>query len=359
MSVIDRIRPEIRALSAYGVPADAAPIKLDANESPWSFSHALKEKIANAVGRIAFERYPDPRATALRAAIAKRYDAHPDELVIGSGSDEVISLLCSSFTNPSLGAATACVLIPDPSFVMFAITARSHGLTPIMVPLRADASLDVDAMLAAISKHSPSIIFLATPNNPTGNSFARADVKRIIAGAPTSLVVIDEAYGEFASESLRDLFTENGNVAMLGTLSKVGLAALRVGWARLPKPLAVEVDKARQPFNLNALSQVAATIVLDDTDGELDAHVRTIRSERERMREALAPFTNLAIFPSDSNFFFARVSDGSDALTNALKARGIAIRNFHKHGGYLANSVRITVGTPGENDALIEALKAL
>ena len=348
------VRRELRPLTAYVTPAEHPAVKLDANESPWPLPDEARERVARAVAAVDMHRYPDPRATQLRAKIAERTLGHPDDLVLGSGSDEVIALLMTALTAPRGERERAAVLFPDPTFVMFRITALAHGLAPIAVPLDASFQLDVDAMRAAIETHAPNLVFLASPNNPTGNTFRDDDLRSLIESDPGALFVIDEAYGPFAGRTLASWCDQHENVALLGTLSKIGLAAARVGWCRLPRALAVEVDKARQPYNLNALSQAVALLAFGELAPVLDEHVRRIVAERERLAAALDGLPAVAPYPSDANFLLCRVDTDVTKLAAQLAKDGIAIKQWAS--GPLAGHARITVGTPDENDRLLEAL---
>ncbi len=350
------VRPELTQLRAYAAPSGTPPIKLDANESPWPLPAALRARIAADLAELPLHRYPDPRAERVRAPLAAQLGAHPDQLVLGSGSDEVIALLCTALARPREGRARAVVLYPTPTFVMYRITALAHGLEPVEVPLRADFSLDVPAMLAAIAAHRPSLVFLATPNNPTGNAFADDALRAVVEGARDALVVIDEAYAAFAGRSLSAWCDAYPHVALLGTLSKVGLAAARLGWARLPSALAAEVEKARQPFNVNALSQAVAALALGALRPEFDAHVAAIVAERTRLGAALSELPGVHVAPSDANFFLLRFDADPAPRVARLAADGIAVRHFTGHGAALERCVRVTVGTPRENDALLAAL---
>lgn len=350
------LRPELAPLRAYAAPAGTLPIKLDANESPWPLSQALRARLATSLAELPLHRYPDPYATAVRVPLAAQLHARPDELVLGCGSDELIALLCTALARPREGRARAVVLYPTPTFSMYRITALAHGLEPLEVPLGADFALDLPKMRAAIAEHRPNLIFLATPNNPTGNAFADDDLRAVIAAAPESLVVLDEAYAAFAGRSLSAWCAEYANVALLGTLSKFGLAAARVGWARLPGALATEVDKARQPFNLNALSQAIAALALGALRPELDAHVAAIVAERTRLTDALALLPSLQVTPSQANFLLVRFAADPTPLVEKLAAAGIAVRAFSETQVALRRCVRITIGTPRENDALLTVL---
>lgn len=247
-------------MRAY-VPVSTGPaIRLDANESPHALPPEARALLADALGSVAMHRYPDVRATRLRELIAERAGAHPDEVVIGCGSDEAIALLLLTLAVPRAGRERAAVLFPEPTFVMFRVNAVAQGLDPVGVPLDDAWDLDVPAMRAALAVSRPNVVFLPSPNNPTGNLFARDRVEAVVDAAPDALVVLDEAYGPFTATNYRDLRLARPNVAQLQTLSKLGLAAARVGWGILPRGLAAEVDKVRQPYNLNALSQRAAEL---------------------------------------------------------------------------------------------------
>jgi len=353
------VRPDIRPLVAYAPPATPPPVKLDANESPWPLPREARERVAAAIAAIDTNRYPDARATELRAALARHHGGSPDDYVMGAGSDEVIALMMTALVQPRGERTCAAVLYPEPTFVMFRIAAITHGLEPVGVALDEQWQLDVEGMRAALSVHRPNLIFLATPNNPTGNAFRDEDLRAVIESDPRALFVIDEAYGPFGGRSLASWCDEYPNVAALGTLSKIGLAAARVGWCRLPPALAVEVDKARQPYNLSALAQTVAGLALGELAPVLRELVGRVISERQRLAEALGRFEALAPYPSQANFVLVRYEGDPDALSAGLRERGIAIKSLHGHGGRLRGHLRITVGTPQENDSLLTALGEL
>jgi histidinol-phosphate aminotransferase len=347
------VHPHLESLAPYRAPAHTATVKLDANESPWTLPAWARARLAEAVAEVALHRYPDPRAARLRALVAARFGGAEDDLVLGAGSDEVIALLVGTFGRPRGVAPVAKVLFPGPTFVMYSNTARAHGLEPVEVPLAADFQLDVDAMRAAVEVHRPNLVFLASPNNPTGSAFDEGAVEALLEVDRSVLVVIDEAYAAFSKRSLGHLVDRHPNAALMSTLSKVGLAAIRVGFCRMPAGLAAIVDKVRQPFNLNALSQRVAEIALSELTEVLDAHVAAVIAERHRLRDGLRA-AGVEPHPSDANFLLCRVDD-PDHFTARLAARGIAIKNLHGLGGPLAHHVRITVGTPDENTLLLEA----
>ncbi len=352
------LRPELASMKAYvPVPAGDA-IRLDANESPHGLSAEATALVARELASIDLNRYPDVRATRLRERIAERAGAHPDELVIGCGSDEVIAMILTALARPRDGRARAATLFPDPSFVMFRVSAMSQGWEPVGVALDDAWDLDVDVTLRAIDEKRPNVIFLPSPNNPTGNLFSRDRIERVIAAAPDALVILDEAYGPFTAASYRDLRLANAHVGQLQTLSKLGLAAARVGWAVLPKPVAAAVDKVRQPYNLNALSQRAAELCLGELAPEFARSVAEIVRERTRLSHALAAIDGVKVTPSESNFVWVEVPVDAGQLHAALLSKGIVVRSFHASGGRLARRLRISVGTARENDALLTALRA-
>lgn len=350
------LRPELASLHAYETPADPAPIRLDANESPWPMPEEARARIASALSSLPLHRYPDPRAGALRDALARYAGAEPGELVIGAGSDELIAILETALAQPRADRARASVLHPDPSFSMYGIIARGRGLDAIKVPLDARFQLDVPAMRSAIEEHRPSLVFLASPNNPTGNAFEESAIRAVIEAAHDALVIVDEAYVEFAERSLRGLFAEHENVAVMGTLSKIGLAALRVGWVRVRPWLAHELEKLRMPYNMPLPSQEIATLALGELMPVIREQIQAIRDERSRLIEGLRAIPGLSPCPTDANFVLVHVgAPGPEVVCDAVKRAGIQLRSFAGHPR-LGSHVRITVGTPEENDAVLAAL---
>jgi histidinol-phosphate aminotransferase len=347
--ILARVRDDVRALAAYKVPhAAEGVIRLDANESPWPLPDVARSRIAEVVSALAYHRYPEIEATALREALAARAGAQPGELVIGVGSDEVIAVLCTA-----LAREGATIVVPDPTFSMFAMSASLAGLRPVRVPLDAAFRLDVPAMIEAIERERPAIVFLATPNNPTGNAHSDADLEAIVRAAPDTLVVIDEAYAPFSGKTRGDWVQRFPNVGVMGTLSKIGLAALRLGWIHVRAELAAELDKVRLPYDLPTPSQAIGTLMLTELSGVIDAHVTAIRAERDRMRAALAP--HFEVHPSDANFFLVGHARAAEVYA-ALLARGVLVRAWPGHAR-LGSHLRITVGTPEENDFLLAALR--
>jgi histidinol-phosphate aminotransferase len=272
-------------------------------------------------------------------------------LLLGNGSDEIIQILTTAVARPG-----ATVLAPEPSFVMYRLNALFANLRYVGVPLRADFSLDEDAMLAAVAAERPALVWLAYPNNPTGNRFAPRAVERILAAAP-GLVVVDEAYYAYADDSFLPRVLDFPNLVVVRTLSKIGMAGLRLGYAAAHPGWIAELDKVRPPYNVNALTQAAVPVFLQAAD-LLAAQARAIRGERARLAAALGTRPGVTVLATESNFVLARVPD-ADAWFAGLRDAGILVKNLHGWHPLLANCLRITVGTPAENDALLEATRHL
>jgi histidinol-phosphate aminotransferase len=346
------LRPEIRALSAYAVARAEGMIKLDAMENPFPLPQALRAKIAAAVAAVPVNRYPDGGARGVMSALRTTLSL-PDSLglIVGNGSDELIQIITSAVAKPG-----ATMLAPDPSFVMYRLNALYAGMRFVGVPLTADFALDAARMRSAIERERPALIFIAYPNNPTGNLFAADQIADILRMAP-GLVVVDEAYYAFADASFLPRIAEFPNLIVLRTVSKIGMAGLRLGYAVAATEWTAELDKLRQPYNLNALTQAAAPIIL--AEGELLAEqAAMLKSERARLHAAVAALPGVRAFPTQTNFVLARVPD-APRWFDGLRQAGILVKNLHGSHPLLEHCLRITVGTPAENDALVAALNAL
>lgn len=354
------LRPELAELSSY-VPANppGVSVRLDANEAPPHPSRRVAEVVARAVTGTALERYPDARMRELKARIAERTGARPEELLVGTGSDEVIALLMTALGRPRAPAPQPVVLAPTPTFVMYRVTARAHGWKAVEVPLDARWDLDVGAMKRAAETMRPGLVFVASPNNPTGNRVTDERLAALLEAAGDALVVVDEAYVDYAAGgSLRAWRQRFPHLGILRTLSKVGLAALRVGWLEADEALVREIDKARQPFNVSAISQAAAAAVLAEAWADVRSHVEAVTRERERVAAAIGALSGFEVTPSQANFLWVGTPRPAAEVYEALLARGVLVRSFHAAGGRLAHRLRVTIGTPAENDALLEALGA-
>jgi histidinol-phosphate aminotransferase len=240
---------------------------------------------------------------------------------------------------------------------MYRVTARVHGHKPVEVPLDARWDLDVGAMGRAVEVARPNVVFVASPNNPTGNRMSDDRVAAVLEAARDALVVVDEAYVDFAGESLRTWRSRFPNLAILRTLSKVGLAALRIGWIEADEGLVRQLDKARQPFNVSATSQAAAAAVIADAWDDVRDHVDEIVRERNRVASALRDLAGVDVAPSHANFLWIATPRPASQVFESLVGRGILVRSFHASGGRLANRLRVTIGTTADNDRFIEALR--
>jgi histidinol-phosphate aminotransferase len=345
------IRQDVQSMHGYAIQPSAGMVKLDAMENPFRLPPALREQLGARLAEVAINRYPGERIADLRAALA-RHAEMPEgfDLILGNGSDELISLLAMACDVPG-----ATILAPLPGFVMYEMSARLQGLRFIGVPLTADFELDEAAMLAAIEQHQPAIVYIAYPNNPTANLFDDAVVERIVQAAP-GLVVFDEAYQPFASRSYVPRAARHPHVLVMRTLSKFGLAGVRLGYLMGPKALVAEVDKVRPPYNVSVLNAEAALFALEHDD-EFARQAALLRRERARLAAALATMPGLRPFPSEANMILVRVPDAA-AVFEGLKKRRVLVKNVSKLHPLLADCLRLTVGTPDENDLMIEALKA-
>jgi len=346
------IRPEIRALSAYRVPHAQGLIKLDAMENPYTWPPDLVEAWLARLREVHLNRYPDPQATSLKKRLREAMAIPPDAgLILGNGSDELIQLVILAVAAPG-----RVVLAPEPSFVMYRMIAAFAGMDYVGVPLRAaDFGLDLDAMLAAIECHRPAVVFIAYPNNPTGNRFAEPDIRQVIVSAP-GLVVIDEAYFAFASHSFLDSLADDDNLLIMRTVSKMGLAGLRLGLLMGAAPWLVEFEKLRLPYNINVLSQVSAEFALAHRR-VLDEQTWRICQDRAALFAGLNALPGITAFPSEANFILFRTPPGeAGRLFAALLKAGILIKDLSRAGGLLSDCLRVTVGTPEENQAFLVAL---
>jgi len=349
-------RPELDELSAYRVPPSPPAVKLDANESPFPLSPEVRARIAAVLHTTEPGRYPDGRATKLREALARGLGGSVDEYVLGAGSDELISLVATAMSRPRSGAECPVVVFPEPTFVMYRMTSRAHGWQPIGVPLDDAWDLDTNAMAETLERTKPNVVYYASPNNPTGNCFSRDRIEKLVESFPDTLHVIDEAYGAYSGQSFATFTEQHPQCALMGTLSKVGFAGARVGWVRIDEALSRELEKVRQPFNLNTASQEIATLALTDFAPLLEEHVTVIVEERERMATELARYPALRSFPSDANFLLVEYSGDVPKLCSALLDREVAVRQFSSGGPRLQKCIRVTIGTPEENQRFVEAL---
>ncbi|MDR5821095.1 histidinol-phosphate transaminase [Caballeronia sp. LZ043] len=349
----DIIRPDVLAMASYPVPDATGLIKLDAMENPWTLPESLAKALGEHLAGVALNRYPAPRPAELLAKI-KRTMQVPDacDVLLGNGSDELISMMSVACSKPG-----AKIVAPVPGFVMYEMSAKFAHLDFIGVPLKADFTLDIDALIAAIETHTPALVYLAYPNNPTGTLYDDADIERVIAAASRSLVVIDEAYQPFAEKSWMPRAAEFDNVAVMRTVSKLGLAGIRLGYMAARPGWIMQFDKVRPPYNINVLTQATAAFLLDHLD-VLDAQAAELRRQRTQLAAEVAALPGMTVFPSAGNFLLVRVPDAAVAFETLLTSR-VLIKNVGKMHPLLANCVRLTVGTAEENAHMVAALKKL
>jgi histidinol-phosphate aminotransferase len=351
--LMQRIRQDVQSMHAYAIQDSVGMVKLDAMENPHRLPADLQKALGERLGALALNRYPDGRVNDLRAALAQ-HAGMPEgfDIMLGNGSDELISLLAMACDVPG-----ASILAPLPGFVMYAMSAQLQGLAFHGVSLTADFELDEAAMLAAIDQHKPSIVYLAYPNNPTGNLWNDDTIEKIVLaqGAQGGLVVMDEAYQPFASKSYMDRITRHTHVLLMRTLSKFGLAGVRLGYMVGPKALVAEIDKVRPPYNISVLNYECALFALEHAE-VFAAQAKDLREQRARLLQALAALPGVTPFPSEANMVLARVPDAAKTF-DGLKAHGVLIKNVSKIHPLLANCLRLTVGTAQENDLMLAALK--
>ncbi len=349
------IRPEILALQAYGVADPGDLIKLDAMENPYPWPAEIKKSWLSMLESVDVNRYPDPGARQLKIPLRNAM-AIPKEqdILLGNGSDEIIQMILFAMAKPG-----ARVLVPAPTFVMYDLISCFADIECISVPLKADDfSLDMPAMRAAIKQHDPAIIFLAYPNNPTGNLFDRADIEEILK-ASNGLVVADEAYHAFANRTMMGALDEYENLVVMRTVSKLGLAGLRLGLLAGDAAWLQEFDKVRLPYNISSLTQASAEFIL--SKGEfLAQQTKEIKSQRQTLFDQMQLLAGLKVWPSQANFLLFRVDGKSaESIQAELQNAGILIKSMARAHPLLKGCLRVTIGTAAENSAFIKALSGI
>ena len=353
--IANTIRDVVRNDQPYHVADSDGLIKLDAMENPYSLPLHMRPELGRRLADAVLNRYPVPSYANLkhklcaRMGVPKGYD-----VILGNGSDELISIIATAITG---GQRRPVIMAPVPAFVMFARTAMLTGCEFVGVPLRADFSLDKDAMLAAIREHRPAAVFIAYPNNPTGNLFDENDIVAIIeALGENGIAILDEAYAPFARSSFMARLPEFENMVVMRTVSKLGLAGIRLGYMSAAPALLAQFEKVRPPYNINVLTQLAAEFALDHID-ILNEQASLIVAARAQLAVDLAQLPGVTVYPSSANFLLVRVPDAAAAVTK-LNADKVLVKNVSKMHETLANCIRVTVSTPEENAAFLDAFKA-
>lgn len=349
----DLIRPEIKEMAAYHVPEATGLVKLDAMENPFPWPEEMKQEWLSLMGPVELNRYPDPSAKALVSDLRACFNVDADAaVVLGNGSDELIQLILMALKEGS------SVMAPTPSFVMYEHISKSLGLPFVGVPLADNFDLDVQIMLSAIKEHNPAVIFLAYPNNPTANLFTEAHLLDICRAA-NGLVVIDEAYQPFAHKTYINRIKEFDNVIVMRTVSKLGLAGIRLGFMVGESGLMNQFEKIRLPYNINVLTQLTASFAFKHID-VLDAQAALICEQRAQMLESLSALCGVQVFPSNANFIlFSLLSDSSERVFEAFKESGVLIKKMGEMPGLPVNSLRVTVGSTQQNTLFIEQLSSI
>jgi len=350
-NLINLIRPEIKQLAAYHVADASGLIKLDAMENPYALPEELSNQLQKSFAAADLNRYPDPSAAALTQQLRKTMKVPDDQsIVLGNGSDELIQMLAMALAKPD-----ACLMSFEPGFVMYQMIAKFTAINYVGVALSKDFNIDMPATREAIKQHQPAVIFIAYPNNPSANLFNDAAIEEIINIAP-GLVVVDEAYHPFAQASFMSKLSLYKNLLVMRTVSKMGLAGLRLGLLCGEADIINEIDKVRLPYNINVLTQTAGLCVLNNMD-VLDQQALIIRDQRAVVFEAMGAIDGLEVFPSQANFILFRIlNKPANDIFESIKNAGVLIKNMKATEGVLANCLRVTIGKPEENRAFLNAL---
>lgn len=347
------IRDEVLALNAYEVQDSSGLVKLDAMENPYVLPNNLATALGHQLAAVALNRYPPSNPQALKSKLATHMNVPSGmSLMLGNGSDELIHLVIQACAKPG-----AVVLSPWPSFVMYEMSAKLNGCRFVGVPLNGDFTLDRNAMLAAVKTHRPAVTFVSYPNNPTGNLFDGDTLVAMIRAAAPGLVVMDEAYVPFALKSWMSQLNQLPNLLVLRTLSKMGLAGIRLGYLTGHSAWIEQIEKARLPYNVNALTLAAADLLLDHMD-LFEMQAAAVRTQRAQLLTSLRTYSQLVTYDSSANFILFRTHDPDQIWAN-LKQQGILVKNVSYQHSLLTGCLRVTVGTPLENDAFLAALTSV
>jgi histidinol-phosphate aminotransferase len=343
-----QLRRGLETLASYSIEEGDWAVKLDANECAHNLPASVRQRLAERLAALPFNRYPEITQYGLRRQIAVSLGLQPENVSIGNGSSQLLQALCYIYGGPGRR-----LIYPQPSFSMYGIYCRLADSQPVPLDLEADFSLPPDKVLAAARREQASLIILCNPNNPTGTVMPRAAVEAVVAAADCP-VVVDEAYIEFSDQSVLGLLDRYPNLIVARTFSKAyGLASARMGYALAGREITAALGKVLLPFNINMLSLTAAATVYEARTEFADSIAQTV-AERERLAKALRELPDFEVFPSETNFLLIRTA-AAGQLAAALAAAGICIRDFSKAHG-LENCLRITVGTAAENAALLAAI---
>lgn len=347
------VRPEIQAMKAYHVADASGLIKLDAMENPYPWPQSMQNAWCEVLQSVEMNRYPDPTGDTLCQQLRETMSvAEGQGILLGNGSDEIIQILAMSLAKPG-----AKLMAFEPGFVMYKLIAELVGMEYVGVPLaEQDFSIDLEQALLAIRNHQPELVFIAYPNNPTGNAFDPMVIDAIVEEAE-GLVIIDEAYQPFAEDSFMGRLGQHTNMLVMRTVSKLGLAGLRLGFLAGSEAWLEQFNKVRLPYNINVLTQASVEFALKHSD-VFEQQAAEIRQQRHHMQQALLNMPNIHPYPSRANFILFKTAAGmADSIFQALKEKGVLIKNLNPAGGVLADCLRVTVGAPEENAQFLKALQ--
>ncbi|MEC7640974.1 MAG: histidinol-phosphate transaminase [Nitrospinota bacterium] len=351
VKLADLVRSNVQSLKGYQVENACDAIQMHANENPFPPSADLMGIFRECLQETVLNRYPDPACRELKHALAKRTGSSVDHLVIGNGSDELIQLILQIFCKDG-----DRIVFPDPAFGMYSIIAQGMGLSPQPFPLDDQWDFSADKILTSLAKSNARVIFFGYPNNPTGNCFSTTEIQEVIENF-SGIVVVDEAYYDFSKKTLLGQMKDHNNLIILRSLSKIGLAGLRVGYGLAEPFIIKQLDKVRLPYNSNSLSQRFAEKVLQNFTA-VDDQIHQIVKERQRLSQALSNIDSLTVFPTDANFILFRVSQDATTVFNQLLERGILVRDLSSHPR-LHRCLRVTVGSPQENNRFLDQVTGL
>ncbi len=351
LDLANLVRPNVKSLKAYHVDNHDCKIKLHANENPFQLPSEILNLISYSFKDFQFNRYPDPGCKTLRETISKTTGIPAPNLVIGNGSDELLQLILQVFCEPGDGVA-----FPDPSFAMYSILAKSMDLKPVPFSLNDQWEFKAESFLDLAEKTKTKVVFFSYPNNPTGNCFSAVEIEKALNNFP-GIVVLDEAYFDFSQKTFKGHLGTNNNLIILRSLSKIGLAALRVGFAAASPLIIEELNKIRLPYNSNSISQMVAQEALNQFH-LIQKQIDLIIQERNRLFNELSKINEIEAFPSDSNFLLFKTSQNSSELFQKLAQKDILLRDLSSHPR-LKNCLRVTIGTPEENSNFLKEIKKI
>ena len=349
INLLDLVCNKVKNLKAYEVETVEEGIKLHANENPYPTSPELKKIIQTRLEKLELNRYPDPDCKILKEVISSRIQISPEQIVIGNGSDELIQCLMQVFCDEG-----DTIAFPEPTFAMYAVMGKGMGLTIQTFPLNSEWNFKTKSILDKLNASHTRIVFISYPNNPTGNCFSPNEIQELIENFE-GIVVLDEAYYDFSGQTFLSQMKNHNNLVILRSLSKIGLAGLRVGYGIFPSILADEINKVRLPYNSNSISQIAAAELLKNFS-MVQKQIDSIKDERIRLLEEFTKIKSITAYPSDANFILFQTSDNGKKVFRNLLENNILVRNLGAHP-MLKNCLRVTIGTQAENDQFLKQLK--